>query len=242
VNSQKLWYIPGWASPRDGDCLLLRELRAGFAVDVIWPPDYGREPDGQSSFRDIYAEGIARRLEREPSPPIVIGWSLGGMVAMELAAMLPSQVKALVLFSTTARFCSDAARSFGPTSDEVTAMRDNLDANTLRRFFAGCAFPSRCSRDELEARIEHALEASEDALRLGLTYLLRADLRAFVPDLKTPILVAHGDRDAVVPAQAAIELTGLARTIAPRMLPGAGHMLPDTHSGEIRDLIAGLCG
>ena len=239
MSLPKLWYIPGWAAARDGDCHLVRKLRSDFQVEVIWLPDYGN-PDAGAPTQAIYAEAVAERLHRESSPVTVVGWSLGGMVALEVAATVPSALNGLVLLSTTAKFCSEDNRLFGPSPEAVARMMASICPETLRRFFMTCYRPLRPCPAEVDAKVQGAFEASSDQLRLGLAYLLQADLRPILPDVQVPTIVIHGQEDAVVPVQAAAELARTVRTIGPAILAGSGHMLPDICSTKISDLAIGL--
>lgn len=236
MSLPRLWYIPGWAADRKGSCPLVSTLRPMFEVEVIWLPDYGN-PNAVALPQSIYADAVAERLRRETSPVTLVGWSLGGMVALELAAMVPSAVNGLVLLSTTAKFCRDKNRPFGPHPDRVAQMRDDLSPETLRRFFINCYHPCRPQASEVEAKVRGSMDATEDQLRLGLTYLIHADLRPLLPELRVPTLVIHGGDDAVAPVQATGELARTLRTNSQAILAGFGHMLPDTCPVEIRDLM-----
>ena len=53
------------------------------------------------------------------------------------------------------------------------------------------------------------------------------DLDAFaarLPDLKTPLLLVHGDRDAAIPARAATEAAALVPGTSVRHLPGLARL------------------
>jgi pimeloyl-[acyl-carrier protein] methyl ester esterase len=236
VTRHKLWYIPGWGSALDGSCALLTDLRKAFDVDVVWLPEYGNAGAGAPT-QAIYAEAVAGKLIREQEPVTLIGWSIGGMVALEVAAMVPSAINGLVLLSATAKFCSDEDRPFGPSPETVLKMRDDLSPATLRRFFINCYHPSKPQPSEIETRVREAMAATSEQLQLGLTYLIQADLRPLLPQLSMPVLTFHGEQDAVIPVQAIGELARTVRTNPSSVLACTGHMLPhicaDKLSGPI---------
>jgi pimeloyl-[acyl-carrier protein] methyl ester esterase len=240
VKYRKLWYIPGWASARSGDCNLLRSLRSTHEVEVIWLPDYGNANFIKPG--EIYADAVASRLRQQPGPITLVGWSIGGMVAIELAHMLPQQVNGLVLLSTTAKFCRNKKEPSGASTNDLAAMQANLDDATLRRFLVSCYHPSRPSASIAESKVQGAREAAEDQLQLGLTYLIQADLRPVLPQLIVPILIAHGEADAVVHVEASKELAGMVRTNFTTILAGLGHMLPETAGDQVSRLIIDFAG
>ncbi|MCK4727959.1 MAG: alpha/beta fold hydrolase, partial [Desulfobacterales bacterium] len=54
-----------------------------------------------------YAKELKQILEKQDIPSIVIGWSAGGMVALEVACENPELLERLVLIGATARLCAD---------------------------------------------------------------------------------------------------------------------------------------
>ncbi|MDO8585561.1 MAG: alpha/beta hydrolase [Armatimonadota bacterium] len=238
MTGGKVWYIPGWAGPRGGDCELVRKLKAVSPVEVIWLPEYGSSEWTEAGpCSAIYGPALGRRIENEPEPVAIVGWSMGAMAAIELAAAQPRKVLSLVLLSATARFCSGESRPFGPSPEEVEAMKTDPGADTIRRFLISCYYPARPRADELRAKIAAAMEATPEQLRLGLTYLLYADLRGVLRNVRAPVLLAHGERDAIVPLAAGEELARVLPNARLRVLADAGHVLPETNAEEIMGLI-----
>jgi pimeloyl-ACP methyl ester carboxylesterase len=120
------------------------------------------------SMRD-YAEDVARVVRSSKDPPIVMGWSMGGLVAMMVAASLPVAACVGLAPSMPARRTDSTAPLrtgvFGPeeygitSSDPATqpAMPD-LDLEEREVALASLTNESRLARDERRAGIEiHAL-------------------------------------------------------------------------------------
>ena len=53
-----------------------------------------------------YVRTVSSHLDKLGEPACLVGWSTGGVVAIETAARYPEKVACLVLLSATARFCS----------------------------------------------------------------------------------------------------------------------------------------
>ena len=126
----------------------------------------------------------------------LLGWSLGGMLAQELAARWPQRIERLILVATTPRFVSAPDWPHGLSDSAVRALaRDfkQAPASTLesfwRRQFHG--------EEEIPAPL---LPEVEPATALGGLELLRqTDLRQQLSKITMPTLVLHGSNDVIIP-------------------------------------------
>jgi len=152
---------------------------------------------------------------------VLAGWSAGGALALQLAAMAPERFSGLILISSFAQLAGEN----GADPRALLAMRRRLDRNpraVVRDFFAACLSPGGdpMLRDAWEGEAA-AMEA--EILKQGLDCLLHLDLRDRLPQIAVPALVVHGARDAVAP----VELGRLLARGLPRAewleLPDAGH-------------------
>lgn len=158
----------------------------------------------------------------------LLGWSMGGQVALELAAALPpEQVERLLLVAATPRFCAADDWPHGLPEGQVRALERQLRRDCpgalkdfRERMLAGEELPSaRCQR--IDALIGPP-PAPADALA-ALAALRREDQRSCLAALDCPTLVQHGELDAIT-------LPGAARTLAEEipgarldLLPGIAH-------------------
>jgi pimeloyl-[acyl-carrier protein] methyl ester esterase len=184
--------------------------------------------------------GVLRAALDSTRPCFLGGWSLGGMLALQHARALATDVSGLLLVSTTPHFCQDVTQSWGVPLAHVRAMRSalrNQPERILADFYqlAAAPFPDRPSG--LVPPL-HQVDRLED----GLTYLLDTDLRT-QPACNggLPTVLLHGRNDAVIP------VTG-SRTLAVQLMPSrldlivdVGHDLPlrcpDVLLNGIRSLI-----
>ena len=147
---------------------------------------------------DDYCEGLRESINRSSlRPPLVaIGWSLGGMIAVEAAGRYPELFKGLILIGSTAAFCSCPGHPFGPTVEVLRAMKRGLRSDreaALRKFFELAGN---------HALSEFSCRYSTEALITGLTYLEQTDLREKIPAVRVPVLLLHGTADKIVPWEA----------------------------------------
>lgn len=246
MKAPKIIYIPGWASSPRIEPQLITLLKEKFAVETLWLPDYGN-PDWMPDMTvsALYLDRLARRIEQEPEPVSLIGWSTGGLGCLELALAHPAKVRSLTLISSTARFCAGNGWDHGKPVEEVESLRLRLQTDptaALRGFFLGCYHPSRPDKGDLAERVRDALSTPGNQLDLGLRYLISADFTTKLSSIQAPTLVLHGVLDAIIPVHAARSLAQAIPNAEIRLLDNSGHMLPDTNADELFESIASQLG
>ncbi len=193
--------------------------------------------------------GLAGLLDASQGAVVLVGWSLGAMLAIEAAAAFPEKIAALVLISGTARFCA-APEHQGVAPAVLRAMKVGFKRNpqsVLRAFYAQCAAPHAEHISGADERHWTACLPSEQArhkLLNGLFYLESADLRNILPQLNLPVLVLHGRADMIVPWQAGAQLAKCLPCGNWKLFDGVGHDLPlrfpELVAAEIEAFLKGL--
>jgi pimeloyl-[acyl-carrier protein] methyl ester esterase len=163
-------------------------------------PGHGLSPREVPLTIDSLASAVGGIL---PPRCLLGGWSLGGMVALHLAAQQPAGLRGLVLIGSTPRFAAADDWPHGTAEEALASFAAELDADAptlLARFRA-----SMCRSDIEERKLRRLMSALPappadlTALREGLAILRHADLREEARRVAAPALVIHGARDAVVP-------------------------------------------
>lgn len=190
---------------------------------------------------------LLRVLEREAGRVIIVGWSLGTLVALEGATLKPGSVKKLVLVSGTPRMTSTGNYP-GVDSSVLRAMHarfsrtPRLVLEEFARFCIGDGLGSSIEADELLRKFVDGAEGlNVEHLARGLRYLQEKDLRNILPEIKVPVHLLHGDSDRIIPVECA---RFMERTIPEARLDqvqGGSHALlltaPYRVAGLIRDVI-----
>lgn len=204
--SAPLVFLHGWGLSG----AIWAETRARFACDTLAPDlsGYGSSAMVQPYDAHNLADAIAATL---PENAIVVGWSIGGMVAQALAVHHP--IKALVLVGSTPAFVNRPDWPHGLTPDVLdnfaTALTTDLRA-TLLRFLALQARGGNAARAVVTRLRESVFAAGEprpETLAAGLNLLRSVDLRHESARLTCPTLIVHGDHDVLCPVAAAEWLT-----------------------------------
>jgi 3-oxoadipate enol-lactonase len=149
----------------------------------------------------------------------VVGTSLGGMIAQELALAAPERVDRLVLVCTL----PGSARSFPMPEQTVRLMEARA---TLREYVENSLDPD--PRPELVERIlEHRVATAQPFEPWAAQAAAGAGFDAYdrLASLTAPTLVIHGDGDVVVDPRNADLLAELIPDVRVRIYRGCGHLL-----------------
>lgn len=225
-----LLLIHGWAfNRRVFDPLEEPLVRAGIQP-LFWElPGHGREPPtGPEATLEAWAAACLASLPREPL--MILGWSLGGLVAMELGRRYPERVRGLILVSTTPRFVSGPDWTAGHDLQVFEDFERDLESHyekTLRDFLLLHIYNVATAR-KIMPMLRKALASggapSRTGLRAGLEILKASDLReALRRELKPPVALIGGRQDRLVMPEA-IEWMAETLGIQAAWLAPAGHV------------------
>jgi len=197
-----------------------------------------------------YADVLAGLCEAEEAAPVdVLGHSLGGVVALRLAARRPDLVRRLVLaaaagISSSTRLSEAFITAVGIVRPGRVASRQTeriARSPLLRRLAFGLLEVS--NSDALSRRAVHGfLRASPlhtDALGAGLA-LVADDPRRELERVRCQVLVLWGARDRQVPLEDGFEYARRLRAPV-RVIADCGHLLigerPDACARAVEDFL-----
>jgi pimeloyl-ACP methyl ester carboxylesterase/DNA-binding CsgD family transcriptional regulator len=132
---------------------------------------------------------------------VVLGISLGGMVALQFAADSPEQTRALVVVASAARMTQDTDYDLGMDIDDVDAWVDRVVAHWGTGASIEADGPTMSGNPRYRAwaaRLErHTISPGDfaEAARASLFY----DLRPLLSSISAPTLILHRRGDQAVP-------------------------------------------
>ena len=215
----------------------LDTLAAQARLHVVDLPGHGRS-GWQPEIADL--AGLASAVQPVvPAGAVVLGWSLGGMVALELARRQPSLVRALVLVATTPRFVAGDDWEPGMQGAVLEGFARGLAQDyrgTVRNFLTlqtlGDEHAAQSLRHLRQWLGAHG-EPDARALATGLDILRSADLRDALARIALPSLVIAGEHDRLTPPAAGRELASRLPAARFELVARAGHAPFLSHPAEV---------
>jgi pimeloyl-[acyl-carrier protein] methyl ester esterase len=162
----------------------------GFATG---PKIWEGQPEGETpaiSFEncDQTAKAIGEGVGKGQRI-LIVGWSMGGMIALQLAAEYPEKVKALVLVSTTPKFIQSNDWQHGLPTAILRRLQKRIKIEGIRAFHSLIFDLSKENPGLADLSVEQAEKE--------LAELEKIDLRGLLPEIKQPTLIIHGDQDHI---------------------------------------------
>lgn len=223
---------------------ILPALAKRHRLHVVDLPGHGHSPAIAPLDLTSLAAAIDAAIDPSEETVAVLGWSLGGQVAMQWARMRPSRIARLVLVGTTPSFVERDGWPNAMSAETLARFGDELRVSyrlTLQRFLALQVHGSeegRATLAELRTRLFERGEPTPAALSAALALLARTDLRAMLPDLRAPALVIGGTRDALVPIEATRELAARLQDARHVAIDGAAHAPFLSHRASFQDAVS----
>jgi len=218
--------LHGWGSSGGVWKELAAVLAPHYQLHTPDLPGYGATPGCVPYTLESVAAAVAGTA---PTRCHVVGWSLGGQLALAWARRAPRQVDRLVLISVSPSFVQRADWPHAVTQDLLLGFSAELATDresTFRRFAALQAQGDDNARDvarKLRAAFTVRGEADGAALAGGLQILLETDLRAGLDSIRQFVLVLQGDRDSLVPAAVGVHLNRRLPNARAAVVRGTAH-------------------
>jgi pimeloyl-ACP methyl ester carboxylesterase len=157
----------------------------------------------------------------------VLGVSMGGMIAQEMALAAPDRVKRLVLGCTS--FGGPEAVPFGEDSVQLFQSVGKMPAASLVRELVAINFSPAwlaTHEDVVQGLVEHG--TTHKMPRTGFWGQMGAiaahDTAARLSAVRTPTLVVAGDADRLIPVENSHRIGARIAGAEVTILPGVGHM------------------
>jgi len=226
-SGPELVLLHGWGMNADVWDGVVPKLAKSHRVTAVDLPGHGRSGDADDDYSlSAQAQKVAEIL---PPNCILVGWSLGGLLALQLALDFPRRIKALVLVASSPRFVRADDWPDAMQAEVLQGFAGELQTDfkkTINRFLAIQALGSEHAREELRLLRERVFahgEPEPKALASGLDILMTADFRARLSQLQCPTLLISGERDTLFPVAAARHTQALIADARLSVIRGAGH-------------------
>ncbi|WP_424811828.1 alpha/beta fold hydrolase [Roseococcus sp. YIM B11640] len=205
----------------------LEAMSARRRVIAMDMPGYDGSSRILGSFAELADAAVALLDARGIAQADVVGHSLGGMIALEMALRHPSRVRRLVIVAS-----SPAFGSRDPAFREafLAARQKPLDEGIGMAGVAEALVPSMLgpAADPAARPAAKAAMASvnEAAYRATLAVLTGFDRRADLPNVTQESLLIAGEADATAPPRGMQRMADAMPDARLLVIPGVGHLLP----------------
>jgi len=186
--------LHGWGFNSELFNELFEKYKGQYRITKIDIPGHGRSDDVAGGLNE-WCDEIIKIL---PKNPILLGWSLGGILAINIAQKVA--LSKLILISSSPNFTNDKNWSFGIDKNNFTQFSNTLNINLakgLKRFIS-LQTKDKTKIKELNQAIKK-YPASQKSLNQGLEILLNSDLTSTFLSLNIPIKIILGKYDTLVP-------------------------------------------
>lgn len=240
--------VHGWSLNGRVFDALRAALPAGYPLQTLDLPGHGGSPwQGDQTSLEAQTDWLLHRL---PPRCALLGWSLGGQLALQAALQAPARIAALVLVASTPRFVSgdDWLHGMaGPVFDRFAAGLTQDWQALVDEFLQLQVRGGRAADSTLQA-LRAALAAQGPprpaALAAGLELLRHTDLRPAVAQINVPALVVGGQHDRITPPAAQAWLAQALPQGCSVQIERAGHAPflshPQQFAAALQQFLSGL--
>lgn len=164
-------------------------------------------------------------LDECRGPLVLVGCSMGGMLALQAQALAPRRVVALALLGSSAR--ADTPELLRLRGDAIRLFEQGRADDVLQANLMFALHPNSLHDAALvDTYLAMLRRAGPEALiRQNRAVMARADQRPGLGAIGCPLLLACGEADRLTPPVHSREIAAAVPQARLEIVPGAGHML-----------------
>jgi len=204
VNDKKtLTFLHGWGVNQAVWHPIAQQLSDQYNTETLDLPGFGSDVEhtlADYSFEHIVDE-VAMQIKHST---ILVGWSLGGLIATGIALKYPEKVSALITVASSPCFVEKDNWS-GINQQVLAGFHQQLSGNiekTINNFLKIQAMGSPHLKDDVRKLRKLVMEyaiPSQQTLDDSLRLLETVDLRSQLGQLSVPLYRIYGRLDSLVP-------------------------------------------
>ena len=205
----------------------------GYASHAWDQPGYGHSPIVEPYDLERVSASLALLIESLGNEPVVlVGHSMGGMIAQETYVRYPTLIRALALCFTSPAFAGGSSEF---TKQFIAARVGPLDEGKTMAQIAAQLIPTMGSNSKLAEQIMAGVppHTYRKAVRLLTTF----DRRKELADIKVPTLLIAGSEDKTAPPAMMERMSQKIPGAEYVLLQGCGHLGPMDQPGAFNDAL-----
>jgi pimeloyl-ACP methyl ester carboxylesterase len=187
--------------------------------------------------------GMAHALLVDHAGPLVlVGTSMGGILALEVFRQAPQRVAAMALLGSNAR--PDTPQMIRLRSAAVAEFEQGRVDEILRANVPFAFHPSRQGDTALVSDYFDMVRRAgpEQLVQQNSAIMARPDSRPLLPRVRCPLLLVCGQDDALTPPECSQEIAIAVPHAELHLLPACGHLLTWERPAEVNALLLDWLG
>lgn len=221
-----------------------------FNIITIDLPGYGLNVD--IDIQPYSLENICQCINQTiKQPAIYLGWSLGGLVATEMALRYPEKVLSLITVASSPCFLEEETLNEESTQDMWPGMKPQVlnafyqklqvdTQKTISGFLKIQAMGSPHVRQDIkkisQLIFNHKM-ANKITLEQSLKLLESSDHRKRLTKITQPFLRIYGSADSLVPAEVSEKVSKLAGNSELHVIKQASHAPFVSHTDDFKQIL-----
>jgi len=228
-------FLHGWLMDTNLWSYHAEDFRGNYRCYVYAQPGHNASGFNSPVTMTRWAEMLQKELETAGiTRAVLVGHSMGGMLALELTRKRPALVAGLVLVATTDAPGNEASIA------SVSSQLENWDEKTANEWASLLVGKAYLQKNPTWQKSFYEQVYGYDREWLTLLWSaieVRRDQRAFTPTISVPTVVVHSRSDAAIPFSAAEELAQRIPGASLLEIDSGGHALPIERPKEVSEAI-----
>jgi len=215
----------GWGTSSDIWRPWLPFLSEHYSIICIDLPGLGLSKVDDSENYSLQSV-VSALADKVPNNSILLGWSLGGLLAIALAEKLQQRIKGLITIACNPCFVQRDDWPDAMSRADFSTFEANMalhPTKTLSRFFM-LQVQGGSQQKEILKHLRAVGENVQHSQLCASLHLLKHDLRESLAQLSVPSLHFYAEMDLLVPRQLQLLIPALATNITSLEVKGAGHL------------------
>lgn len=207
-----------------------------FRVVAIDMPGHGESPVPTNEFKlPSYTDAIAAVIDE---PALVVGHSMGGMIALDLAHRYPDKVQGVAALNAVFERHPEATKAVRARAAGLDGVTVSDPSATLKRWFGEAPSPERSACQDWLTSV------SPRGYKMAYTAFAHNDdpTQTSLAALNCPSLFMTGADEPNSTPEMSIAMASLAQNGSAIVVEGAAHMMPMTHRDEVNAALLEFAG
>jgi 3-oxoadipate enol-lactonase len=220
----------------------LAGLGKSFRVIAVDLKGFGKSRSNEAFTIDSMADDLVQFMDQiQATPCVLAGLSMGGYIALSVAARHPQALRGLVIVSSKAEADTQQGREGRQKTAEL-AQKSGSKPVGEQMLPKVLSEQTMKSNPQLVSALRQIMESCPPNTIANASFAMRdrADRTADLPSLIMPVLVILGENDGLIPLSAGQQLAGACKQGQFVAIPKAGHMAPMESPEAVNAVIAGF--